>query len=101
MELNRYDRATIALWARGHAELADRHVENYLGCVAVHAILAGLRRCGERDSLFTSYERDPAADFTLIGSVVGLADDPTSELFWRVRDAAYFLRWQELEGKNA
>jgi hypothetical protein len=98
VELNRYDRATVALWARGHADLAERQQENYLAGVAVHAVLARLRQWAPQEALFTSYERDPAADFALIQSLVGLAHDSRSELLWRIRDAAFFLRWQEIDG---
>jgi len=98
VELNRYDRATLGLWARGHAELTHRDQENYLAWVAVHAILAGLRRETEREALFASYACDPAADFTLIGSLLGSADNRNSELPWQVRDAAYCLRWREIHG---
>jgi hypothetical protein len=101
VELNRYDRATVALWARGQTELADCQHQNYLAGIAVHAVLAKLRQWAQREALFTIYERDPAADFTLIESLVGRADDPRSELLWRIRDAAFFLRWQEIDGTNA
>ena len=44
--LKPYDQATVALWRRGHTELA---CQTALGAclihVAVHAVLAGLRPC--------------------------------------------------------
>ncbi len=94
--LNRYDRATVALWARSHAELRSRPGHGPLAEMAVHAVLAGLRRCGEPSALFGCYEADAAADFALIGSL--LPGGSASELFWRVRDAAFYLRWLELTG---
>ena len=92
--LNRYDRATVALWARSHAELSRRPSHDPLTEVAVHALLAGLRRCAKSSALFTCYEADAAADFALIGSL--LPGGSASELLWRVRDAAFYLRWLEL-----
>lgn len=92
--LNRYDRATVALWSRSHAELARRSGQTCLAEAAVHAVLAGLRRCAEPGTLLARYEAEAAADFALIGSLV--AGKPSDELFWRVRDAAYHLRWREL-----
>ncbi len=95
--LNRYDRATVALWARSHAELFKRPGRDPLAEVAVHAVLAGLRsRCTEPTALFASYDADAAADFALIGSL--LPGTYASELLWRVRDSAFHLRWLELTG---
>ena len=97
--MNRYDRATVALWARSHAELAKRPEDHgALAEVAVHAVLAGLRRCAESSALFTCYEADAAADFALIASL--LPGGSASELLWRVRDAAFYLRWLELTGSD-
>ena len=96
--LNRYDRATVALWSRSHAKLARRSGQSCLAEAAVHAVLAGLRRCPEPAALFARYEADAAADFALIGSL--LRGEPESEPFWRVRDAAFYLRWLELAGRE-
>src|SRR5581483_4841577 len=68
--LNRYDRATVALWSRSHAELARRSGQTCLAEAAVHAVLAGLRRCAEPGTLLARYEAEAAADFALIGSLV-------------------------------
>ena len=95
--LNRYDRATVALWARSHTELSKRSGNGPIPEVAVHATLAGLRsRCTEATALFTCYEADAAADFALIGSL--LPGTYASELLWQVRDAAFHLHWLELTG---
>lgn len=92
--LNRYDRATVALWARSHAEISRRPGHGPLAEVAVHALLSGLRRCPEPPTLFACYEADAAADFALIGSL--LPGGSASEPHWRVRDTAFYLRWLEL-----
>ena len=96
--LTRYERATVALWARSHAELLrlKRRSDGPLAEASVHALLARLRRCGEPSGLFACYEADAAADFALIGSLVPGACG--SESLWRVRDAAFYLRWLELAG---
>ena len=94
--LNRYDRATVALWTRSHAEMGRRSADGLLAEVAVHALLSGLRRHAEPSDLFDCYEADAAADFALMRSL--LTNGPGSELLWRVRDAAFYLRWLELMG---
>ena len=93
--LSPYNRATIGLWRRGRERLADQ-AGRALAEVAAHAVLARLRRCGERAALLAAYEASPGADFSLIASL--LPGDETSELFWCVRDAAFHLRWTELGG---
>jgi hypothetical protein len=95
--LSRYDRVTVGLWARSHAELGRPAGQTCLVEAAVHALLARLRRCAESDALFARYEADAAADFALIGSLV--AGTPSDALLWRVREAAYHLRWCELAGE--
>lgn len=92
--LNRYDRATVALWARSHTELSKGSGNGPLPEVAVHALLSGLRRCPEPVALFACYEADAAADFAVIGSL--LPGGSASEQLWRVRDSAFYLRWLEL-----
>lgn|GEM_PF-1391927 len=92
--LSRYDRATVGLWRRSHAALAREKDAICLAEVAVHAVLAGLRRCQDPGTLFERYERETSADFALIGSL--LSGGPTSDRFWQVRDAAFYLRWQEI-----
>ena len=92
--LNRYDRATVALWARSRAEFSNRPGYGPLAEVAVHALLSGLRRCPEPPALLACYEAEAVADFALIGSL--LPGGSTSELLWRVRDTAFYLRWLEL-----
>jgi hypothetical protein len=95
--LSRYDRATVALWARSHAELARRSGQCCLVVAAVHAVLAGLRRCTEPGALLARYASDVVADLVLVGSL--LSGQPSDELAWRVRDAAFYLRWRELTGE--
>lgn len=92
--LSRYHRVTIGLWARSYAELARPMKETCLVEVAVHAVLTGLRRCGEPGSLLSRYEDDTAADFALIGSLI--AGQSGDTVFWQIREAAYHLRWREL-----
>ena len=96
VELNRYDRATVGLWARGYAELLGRQARNCLAEAACHAGLARLRDSRDTPALFRRYERDPLDDFALTGSVVGVPAELTSEALWTLRDAAYYLRWGEL-----
>jgi hypothetical protein len=91
---NRYHRATVALWARSHADLLRRARCAPLAEAAIHAVLARLRCCTEPAALFASYEADTGADLALIASLV--LGDAAAELLWRVRDAAYYLRWREL-----
>ncbi len=91
---NRYHRATVALWARSHADLARQAGCGPLAEAAIHAVLGRLRRCAEPAALFASYEADTGADLALIASL--LVGDPAAGLLWRVRDAAYYLRWCEL-----
>ncbi|MBI4496642.1 MAG: hypothetical protein HY689_01925 [Chloroflexi bacterium] len=95
-DLNRYDRATVALWRRGHAELPQREPSRHLAEAAVHALLTGLRRCADAGALFARYETDTNADFVLISSL--LAGRLNQDRLWRVRDAAFYLRWLELLG---
>ena len=92
--LSRYHRVTVRLWTRSHAELARPTGQGCLPEAAVHALLAVLRRCTESGTLFARYEADASADFALIGSM--LEGRPVDELFWRVRESAYYLRWSEL-----
>lgn len=93
-DLSPYDRATVGLWSRSYQELTQQPADGALIEAAVHAVLAGLRRFGEARSLFAAYETDAAADFALMGSL--LPDDLSEEVRWRVRDAAFYLRWREL-----
>ncbi len=92
--LSRYHRVTVGLWARSHAELGRPKGQTCLAEAAVHALLVKLRRCADAGALLARYEADAAADFALIGSLV--AGKTSDELHWRVRDAAYHLRWREL-----
>ena len=95
--LSRYQRVTVGLWARSHAALGRLTGQTWLAEAAVHALLVALRRCSDASALLARYEAGAAADFALIGSLV--AGKPSDELQWRVRDAAYHLRWRELTAK--
>ena len=93
--LSNYDRTTVGLWARSHAALQDQQQPGRpLVEAAAHALLARLRDCSEVQLLFARYDADPAGDFSLIGSIV--PHYPRPELLWRIRDAAFHLRWLEL-----
>ena len=93
-DLTPYDRATVNLWSRSYQELAEQPGYGALVEAAIHSVLAGLRTTRDVRSLFQGYEQNAAADFVLIRSLVseGIAE----ELVWRVRDAAFHLRWLEL-----
>ena len=95
-DLSRYHRATVGLWRRSHAALIGEQCDQCLRDAAVHAVLAGLRRHRGPRALLAAYEASPRADFSLVGSL--LPGDEQSERFWRVRDAAFHLRWRELTG---
>jgi hypothetical protein len=91
---NRYHRATVALWARSHADLVRQARSTPLAEAAIHAVLGRLRCCANPAALFAWYEAGTGADLALIASVV--LGDSAAALLWRVRDAAYYLRWREL-----
>lgn len=95
-ELTRYDRATVALWERSHAELSRGPGREPMVEVAVHALLSRLRLRAEPSTIVACYEADAGSEFALIGSL--LPGGVASELLWRVRDAAFHLRWLELGG---
>jgi hypothetical protein len=115
--LCRYDRVTLRLWSDGHRHLAaerrapprtsptappaaaEPRSPLCLAQAAAHAVLADLRRCATLADLLARYEAS-AGDLALIRSLVpdAPAPDPVSDPAWRVRDAAFFLRWQELSG---
>jgi hypothetical protein len=106
--LSPYDRVTVAMWRTSYAALRDagqgRHrpagsVPACLTQAAVHAVLVGLRSCAHPPALFARHEADPTGDFVLIASLLGLdPDGPTAHLYalLRVRDAAFWVRWEEL-----
>jgi hypothetical protein len=102
-QLSRYDRATVGLWSRSHAELArpsgaghEARDHDWLVEAAVHAVLAGLRGCGRPGDLLARYEADAAGDLALVGSLVNGAVGAAGDLSYRVREAAFHLRWREL-----
>ena len=118
--LCRYDRVTLRLWSDGHRHLAAdaaRRVARppaappaqdgppsprWLAQAAAHAVLPDLRRCATLADLLVRYEAS-AGDLALIHSLVpdAPAPDPVNDPAWRVRDAAFYLRWQELSGAAA
>ena len=93
-DLSRYDRATVALWARSYAALTQRTERRHLAEAAAHALLPRLRAQTTPAALLARYEADAAADFALIGSL--LPGSPSDEQLWQARDAAFHLRWREL-----
>ena len=108
--LGRYDRATVAIWERSHAELmASTGDDEPLACVrqaAVHALLARLRRCTDRSTIFDRYAADAGADFALIDSLIpplptpDVQDDRRNVVRrLRVQEAAFYLRWLELTAR--
>jgi hypothetical protein len=104
-ELSRYDRATVGLWSRSHAELARpsgtgqaARDHDWLVEAAVHAVLAALRGCARPGDLLTRFEADAAGDLALVGSLVDGAAGAAGDLPYRVREAAFHLRWRELPG---
>ena len=96
-KLSNYDRGTLGLWRRAHAELGPTG-QGALAWAAVHAVLAGLRRYRDAAALLAAYDSSPNADadFALIGSL--LPDGPVNPLYYQVREAAFYLRWRELGG---
>jgi hypothetical protein len=92
--LSPYDRATVNLWARSYAELSRRSDYGHVMEAALHAVLAGLRRYSGPQTLFAAYEPEVAADFALIRSL--MQSPLPDEMLWKVRDAAFHLRWVEL-----
>ncbi len=95
-DLSPYDRVTVSLWARSQKLLSRQPEARCLSEAASHAVLAGLRDCQSPTELFARYASDVAPDFALIGSLLPSLESPTDETLWRVRDAAFHLRWQEL-----
>jgi hypothetical protein len=93
-ELSPYDRATVSLWQRSYTELTEQPEHRQLAEAGMHAVLAGLRRWSDPRGLFAAYEADTAADFALVRSLLppGIPDG----MVWRVREAAFYLRWLEL-----
>jgi hypothetical protein len=96
--LSNYDRGTVGLWRRAHAEMAPPQGQGCLAGAAVHAVLAGLRRHRDGAALLAAYDSSPNADadFALIASL--LPDGPANPLYYQVREAAFYLRWRELGG---
>jgi hypothetical protein len=101
-----YDRVTLRLWSHGHTQLAapgpSPHVPSGprpLAQAAAHAVLTDLRRCTSLAALLARYE-STARDLALICSLLPDAPtrDPVDDPVWRARDAAFYLRWQELSG---
>ena len=91
--LKPYDRATVGLWLRSHTQLLREAGGSCLVAAATHAVLSGLRRQPTLSDLLACYGTDAAADLALVGS---LLPDALAEACWRVRDAAFYLRWLEL-----
>lgn len=69
---------------------------DHLAQAAIHAVLSRLRRCREPRTLFAAYDEGVLADFALIVSL--LPATRSAHLLWRLREAAFHLRWRELVG---
>jgi hypothetical protein len=89
-----FDRATVALWSRGYAELQRESPRVVLAEVAVQALLARLRPRTRLTTLFAAYAADTTPDLVLLGSL--LIGDRAARFLRAARDAAYYLRWLEL-----
>ena len=98
MELNRYDRATVGMWGQGYAAVVARYGANPFVDAAISAVVAGLRRRQDAKALFLAYEDDADPDYQLIDSV--LPDRPGADILVQVRDAAFHVRWLQLNGLN-
>ena len=98
VKLNPYDQATVSMWGRGYAGAVARYGRHPLVEAAISAVIAGLRRQHEARSLFLAYEQDAEADYQLISSL--LPEEPTEHLLIQVRDAAFHVRWLQLNGLN-
>ena len=46
------------------------------------------------------YDEGIAPDFALIGGLLPELEIPTDELLWQIREAAFHLRWRELNGED-
>lgn len=82
------------MWSRSYRELVEQPGYGALVEAAVHGVLAGLRTARDVRSLFAAYEGNAAAEFALIRSLV--TEGLPEEMVWKVRDAAFHLRWLEL-----
>ncbi len=97
-DLSPYDRSTVNLWSRSYRELTNHPHYDHFVEAAVHAVLTGLREHSDPASLFSAYDAGAAADFALIRSL--LPEERSEELLWKVRDAAFHIRWVELRGSR-
>ena len=97
-------RVIVSLWRSSYRDLPRHPAGRALAEAAAHALLARLRQeCATADALWRHYEEGNAADFALIASLVPSPPDartPTEreQPFWTIREAAFWLRWQELTG---
>lgn len=97
-DLSPYNRSTVNLWSRSYREIINHLHYGHFVDAALHAVLTGLRQYPDPASLFSVYDAGAAADFALIDSL--LPDERSDELRWKVRDAAFHLRWGELTGSR-
>lgn len=92
------------LWRRSHdVELPAHPGGRVMAEAAAQAVLHGLRRCRDRAELFAAYREGAAqaADFAPVASLVPPpvgARGRAAALApcYPIREAAYWLRWQEL-----
>ena len=99
MDLNRYDQTTVAMWGRAYAAVIARYGVHPLVDAAVAAVLCRLRRCDTAPSLLAAYEAGSTEDHVLVASI--LPDAPGELVLDQVRDAAFHIRWLQLQGINA
>jgi len=98
VELNRYDRATVGMWGQGYAAVVARYGANPFVDAAIAAVVGRLRQYTEAKSLFPAYEDSADAEYQLIASV--LPEQPGENVLVQVRDAAFHVRWLQLNGLN-
>ena len=98
MELNAYDQVTVSMWGKGYAAAVARYGANPFVDAAIAAVVAGLRWHTEAKRLFQAYEDDADPDYQLIASV--LPEQPGESVLVQVRDAAFHVRWLQLNGIN-
>ena len=93
--LNAYQRVTVAQWARNHARLSRQRKRTWPAWAAAHLLGGALRTVSDRAALVVRYEAGPVNDCALIHELLP-ALEPFADEIDRVRDTAFYLRWQEL-----